>query len=141
MKCVLDSSVAFKWLVAEQDTAKALSLRDDFCKGIIELIAPDFFPCEAVHSLTRAERQGRITQQEGAKLFVDIMATLPGLISSLPLLARAYAISSSERIGVYDCVYVALAERENCDFVTADTRLIAKLQPQYPFIKDLATYP
>lgn len=141
MKYVLDSSVAFKWLVSEKDTAKALAIRDDFCKGMIELIAPDFFPCEVLHSLTRAERQGRITQQEGAKLFVDFMATLPALNSSLPLLARGYAVSSSARIGVYDCVYVALAEREKCDLVTGDTRLIAALQPQFPFIKDLAAFP
>ena len=52
MKYVLDSSVAFKWLVAEKDTAKALKLRDDFLKGNLELISPDFFHCE-VRLLTR----------------------------------------------------------------------------------------
>jgi predicted nucleic acid-binding protein len=28
-----------------------------------------------------------------------------------------------DRIGVYDCLHVALAEREGCDLVTADDRL------------------
>jgi predicted nucleic acid-binding protein len=44
MKYVLDSSVAFKWLVPEVDTPKALHLRDEFNKALLELIAPDVFP-------------------------------------------------------------------------------------------------
>ena len=46
MRRVLDSSVGFKWLVAEADTDKALRLRDDFCNGLVELLAPDVFPVE-----------------------------------------------------------------------------------------------
>jgi predicted nucleic acid-binding protein len=60
MKYVLDSSVAFKWEVAEIDSDKANRLRDDFRKGVHHLIAPAFFPSELAHALTRAERQGRI---------------------------------------------------------------------------------
>ena len=141
MKYILDASVAFKWLIAETDTPKALKLRDDFRNGAIELISPDFFPCEVIHTLTKAERQGRITQKEGAKLFLDFVATLPQLEQSFPFLARAYTITSAVRIGVFDCVYVALAEQENCEMVTADTRLIRNLQTQFPFVKDLATFP
>jgi predicted nucleic acid-binding protein len=60
MKYVLDASVAFKWEVVELNSDKANLLRDDFRNGIHELIAPDFFPFELAHALTRAERQGRI---------------------------------------------------------------------------------
>ncbi len=42
-------------------------------------------------------------------------------------------ISSAARIGVYDCLYVALAEREKCELVTADDKLIKNLQPSFPF--------
>ena len=44
-----------------------------------------------------------------------------------------------QAIGVYDCLYVALAEREACELVTADTRLFNSLQPTYPFIIALAS--
>jgi predicted nucleic acid-binding protein len=30
-------------------------------------------------------------------------------------------------VGVYDCLYVALAEREKCDLVTADEKLVRNL--------------
>ncbi len=72
-------------------------------------LPPHFFPVEVAHSLTRAERQRRITPAEGARAFLHISQSLPTLFPSLPLRVRAYAISSQERIGVYDCVYVALA--------------------------------
>jgi len=38
-------------------------------------------------------------------------------------------------------MYVALAERESCELVTADTRLINSLQPHFSFIKALASMP
>jgi predicted nucleic acid-binding protein len=61
MRYVLDSSVAFKWVVIEPLSDKALLLRDDYRNGVHELLAPDFFPLEIAHALTRAEQQGRLT--------------------------------------------------------------------------------
>jgi predicted nucleic acid-binding protein len=59
----------------------------------------------------------------------------------MSLLLRAVAISSATRQGVYDCVYVALAEREDCELVTADDKLAKKLQPAFPFILPLSALP
>ncbi len=141
MKYVLDSSVAFKWEVVEAFSDKAQRLRADFQAAIHELLAPDVFEIEIAHALTRAERQGRITVGQAGILWADVMSTPPVLQQSGPLVPRAIAISSAMRIGVYDCLYVALAEREGCEFVTADTKLLANLQTQFPFIKDLSTFP
>jgi predicted nucleic acid-binding protein len=38
-------------------------------------------------------------------------------------------------------VLVALAEREGCEIVTADTRILNSLQSSYPFIISLASVP
>jgi predicted nucleic acid-binding protein len=141
MRRVLDSSVGFKWVVAEVDTDKALRLRDDFRNGLVELIAPDVFPIEIGHGLTRAERQKRITPVEGATYLADLLKLLPHLQPSLTLLPRAYEISSQMRVGIYDCLYVALAEREKCDLITADDKLFKNLQPQFPFIVAIASLP
>lgn len=141
MKYILDSSVAFKWFVLETDTAKSLGLRDAYSNGVHELLAPDVFPAEIAHALTRAERQQRITPTEGSQFLRDMLAILPQLYPYLPLLPRAYEISSQARIGVYDCLYVALAEREGCELVTADAKLLKNLQGQFPFILALARLP
>src|SRR5262245_11194451 len=127
MKLVLDSSVAFKWVVAEVDTDKALRLRDECRQALHEFLAPDFFPVEIAHSLTRAERQRRIAPPAGWALWLTVMADAPALHPSIPLMPRAYALSSSVKLGVYDCLYVALAEHEQCQFVTADDRLVRSL--------------
>jgi predicted nucleic acid-binding protein len=123
MKYVLDSNVAIKWLLAEADSDKAIRIRDDFQRQVHDLIAPDVFPVEVAHSLTRAERQGRITPAEGVIRLNDMFTTLPVLHPYLPLLPRAHELFSQARIGVYDCLYVALIEREGCELLTADDRL------------------
>jgi predicted nucleic acid-binding protein len=48
-------------------------------------------------------------------------------------------ISSRTRSGFYDCVYVAQAERENCELVTSDDKLVRNLQKDFPFVRALAT--
>ena len=141
MKYVLDSSVAFKWLVPELNTDKALRLLDDYQKAIHDLLSPDILPVETTHALTRAERQGRVTPAQGNQLFIDLMDQVPTLHSYLPLLPRAFAISSALRVGVYDCIYVALAEQEGCELVTADDRLVNNVQKQFPFVIHLTTLP
>src|SRR5215469_9969738 len=123
MKYVLDSSVAFKWVVAEALSDKAQRLRDDYRNQIHELLSPDVFPIEIAHALTRAERQGRLTAPQSGVLLADVLSTAPKLFSSLPFLRRAVEISSRLRVGVYDCLYVALAEQEGCELLTADVRL------------------
>lgn len=141
MKYVLDASVAFKWEVREVDTDRAIRLRDETRRGLHELLAPDFFAIEVAHAITRAERQSRLTPAEGARSLAAILTDLPAIHPYFPLLHRAYAISSTARIGVYDCAYVALAEREGCELVTADTKLITNLQSQFPFVIALASLP
>ena len=91
MKLVLDSSVAFKWEIVEVDADKARRIRDDFRSGIVELLAPDFFPVEAMHSITRAERQGRISPAEGA-------ASLAAFLTDLP--RRLTLLTGERRVGL-----------------------------------------
>jgi len=139
MKYVLDSSVGFKWVVREADSDKALRLRDEYRSAVTNLLAPEFYPFEVAHAVTRAERQGRITMAQGATAIGSLLRHLPELVSVLPLLSKAYTISSQTRVGVFDCLYVALAEREGCELVTADTRLLNSLEGQCPFVIPLSS--
>jgi predicted nucleic acid-binding protein len=74
-------------------------------------------------------------------LLADILAAPPAIHPYEPLLARAVDISSQFRGGLYDCLYVALAEREGCQLVTDDQKLIANLTPHFPFIVPLVALP
>ena len=58
MRLVLDANVAVKWVVPEDLSDKATLLRDDFRNSVHELIAPDCWPTEVAHALTKAARSG-----------------------------------------------------------------------------------
>lgn len=141
MKYVLDSSVAVKWVLVEQYSDKANQIRADFQAAVHQLLAPDVFPGETGHALTRAERQGRLTIGEAIRLWSDIMTTSPQLVVSLPLTNRAVLLSSQTRASVFDCLYIALAERESCELISADDRLVTNVQNQFPFVRHLRTLP
>lgn len=124
MKLVLDSNVALKTVLPEADSARAIQLVADFRQGLHDLVAPDVFPVEVGHALTRAERQRRIQPPDGWRFWNAIMADAPILHPYLPLLQVAFTLSSAMRVGLYDCLYLALARQERCKVVTADQRLL-----------------
>jgi predicted nucleic acid-binding protein len=133
MKYVVDTSVAFKWAVTEPDSDKAIRLREDYRNGHHDLIAPDLFPTEIANALLIAERRGRIAPGTFPGLLADVLKTCPQLHDAGPLLSRVVAIVSAARVSVYDALYVALAEREACELLTADDRLARSL-PSHPIV-------
>jgi predicted nucleic acid-binding protein len=141
MRYVLDSCVGLKWVLPESLSAEANGLRADFQAGVHNLIAPDFFPAEVAHVLTRAERRRIIPVGFASGFLATILQTAPTLHPYLPLLNRATDISSQTRQGVYDCLYVALAEAEGCELITADDKLVKNLGQMFPFIIPLASLP
>jgi predicted nucleic acid-binding protein len=141
MKYVLDSSVALKWVLPEADSVKAIRLRDEYKNGIHELLAPDIFTPEIANALASAERQGRIKTGESAIFLHDVLRAAPSLHPTPPLLLRAMALAIATRRAVYDCIYLALAETENCELVTADNQFVRGLQTAYPFIVSLVALP
>jgi predicted nucleic acid-binding protein len=141
MKYVLDASVAICWVIPRPLTPKAVRLRDEYRRQIHELLAPGVYIDEVAGALTKAERQKDIAVGQAAPLFAKVMNSPPVLIAHAPLIARAIDISSRTRSGYYDCLYVALAEQEGCQLITADQRSINNLAPHFPFIVPLATLP
>ena len=139
---VLDSNVALIWVLAEPDWSKAKNLRADFQKTTHELLAPDVFNVEVAHALaqggTSREDNNRTGGNPLGRCPLPLHRNWKGRVLSCP---RAIAISSAMGVGVYDCLYVALAEREHCELITADNKLTKKLQGQFYFIKPLASLP
>ncbi len=141
MKYVLDSSVALKWVLAEIDSGKATRLRDDYKNAVNDLISPDIFTPEVANGLASAERQRRIGPGEAAQFLRDILRTAPLIHPTPPLLTRAIEISLFTRQSVYDCIYLALAEVQGCEMVSADDVFVRKLRSAYPYLIRLADMP
>lgn len=141
MKAVLDASSGVQAVLPEADTPKAIRLLDEFGQGRHDLIAPDIYPLETLNVLSKAERQNRIPPGSGYALWQTLIADVPTLHPHVPLFPRAYAISTTYKVAIYDCLYVALAEQEKAELITSDVRLATNLQKAFPFIRLLSTFP
>ncbi len=128
MKLVIDANVGISAALKEINSAKALQLRDDFRKGIHQLFAPDLYFLEVGNVLVMAARTGKILTSDLPVLYADLLWHQPIICPSTSLFPRAFAIASQIRVSVYDAIYLALAEQENCPLVTADVKLINAAQ-------------
>ena len=140
MKYILDSSVGVKWVVTENYSDKADTLRQDPQRHS-PTSGSRHLPYRSRTRFDPCREQGRVPVGKAQDLLGDVLTTPPQLHPFYPLLIRPVEISSQLRIGVYDCVYVALAEREHSEFVTADDRLVNNVQKSFPFVIHLATLP
>lgn len=139
MKYILDASVAVRWLLVEEGFEKAERLVLNARQGTDELIAPDLFLAECGHALFRSERKRDITFGEARRLLATLIHDLPDLRPSQFLVPRAAAVCQHLKKSFYDCIYIALAEHEQAQLVTADAKLVKAAQPDYPFVIDLAS--
>ena len=122
MTLVVDASVALKWVLAEPGQAAADALLDE------DLIAPSLWLLEAANALWRRNLRGEISAGEAEERLSELF-NAP--VTSIPIeddLSMAAALA--QRLGhpVYDCLYLALAIREQTHVVTADRRFWAVAQ-------------
>jgi predicted nucleic acid-binding protein len=134
---VVDCSVAIKWLVPEIHWEAAQVLRSPDNR----LLAPDHFRVEVANVLWKKARSGELTPAEATARAVAVAEMAVETVALASLIEPAFAISLRNDRSVYDALYVALALREGCQFVTADRRLYNSLSPAYPgamtWIEDL----
>jgi predicted nucleic acid-binding protein len=121
-QAVVDASVAVKWVVEEEHSAKAaILLGFDACH------APDHWQAEAVNVLWSKVLRGDLTATD-AEERMTVLLRAPVIGTPIAdLMVRAFAISVALTVTIYDSLYVALAERRDIAMVTADGRLIRRL--------------
>ncbi|MEX2238389.1 MAG: type II toxin-antitoxin system VapC family toxin [Dehalococcoidia bacterium] len=123
MTLVIDASVCVKWLVYEEHTAAAIRLADTKT----EFLAPDLLRLEVASALTNKVRRGELPAGE-ISLLARVPNFVPDLVPWQPLLDPALELALVLQRPLYDCLYLALALRENTAMVTADDRLFNSLQ-------------
>ena len=73
-------------------------------------------------------------------VFLVFSAFLASTVEMVEALTIVLAVGVSRQT-VYDCLYIALAERERCELVTADDKLVKAVQPTLPFVLALSSLP
>ena len=129
---VVDASVAAKWLMPEAHTQEARRL----LAGLHELRAPDLFWLEMHGIVCQRIRRKAFPRQEGLRILSALHSFPIQIFPSADLLANATAIALGSAIGLYDCIYVALAVLLDAPMVTADRRLLQGLAggPLAPYV-------
>lgn len=120
---VVDASVVIKWIVVEPDS--------DIARELIYLAerfaAPSHLMVEVGRALLRKKRAGQVSAV-GAKNALAGVTNSVDLVPVEDLSARAFDIADTAHVTIYDALYVALAERTQSRFVTADRRLVEGLR-------------
>lgn len=120
---VIDASVAIKWVVTEDGTPEAVSLRSG-----TSLCAPDLLVAECANILWKKVVRNELTAQEAVLAARILEHATVELHPMRPLMERATQLAIDLDHPAYDCIYLALAQANGWQFVTADKRLLDKVQ-------------
>jgi predicted nucleic acid-binding protein len=120
---VVDASVASKWFFPEPGSAEAEAL----LTGTDPLLAPDLIVAEVCNVAWKRLRADEITLTHAIRAMAQIARMVDVLSPLADLAPRAIEIARALDHPAYDCFYLALAEREHTDLVTADDVLVRRV--------------
>jgi predicted nucleic acid-binding protein len=130
-----------KWELSDEDYAtEALEMFRDWQAGAVVLHSPDLLPSEIGSAFLRAFRRGRVTLARAHTSIRGLLQVTYSLHPTDTLVDRAFQIAHQQNQRIYDCFYVALAEREGLDFWTGDQRIYNALNAHFPFVRFIANY-
>lgn len=119
-KKVVDASILVKWFVHEEDSEKALKLRDDHVEGKYILVVPELAFVEVMNALRYKGKDVKSLIQANTALW-DVQLHVEKLNSFL--LEKSMTAALKYNLTVYDAVYVALASVFGVQLITADKEL------------------
>ena len=120
---VLDASVALAWCLEDETSLSADRALDRLM--VDEAVVPSIWPLEVANGLRSAERRGRITIADSARVR-QLLLSLPIHIEPVDLgtaLTEVADIARTFDLSAYDAAYLALAARCGLPMATADDRL------------------
>ncbi len=141
MQHVVDASVVAKWFLPEAHKDKAEKLLRDFLDEKVQLTAPDLLVAEVGNILwKRCNLLRDISSLQAAQSYDDFLAIGLPLSASPTIAASALKFAMEEHHRIYDMLYIALAEEQSCDFVTADEKLVNKCGGRFPCMRWLGDF-
>lgn len=121
---VADASAAAMWFILEEDSPRAARLKSP----AIRLIAPDWIVAECAQVFWKRAKAGDISGEYADWAIRNLPRWFADFSPAAELAPRALTIARELNHSVYDCVYLALAEREKTKVATADARFLKAAQ-------------
>ena len=120
---MVDASLAVKWLVEEEDSEKAHALSSHWADSGVKVAAPYVMLAEVSNALHRKVVGGEIALESATGILENLSAH--EIEFHNPPNIHAGALQLADRLdqgAVYDSIYLALAERLDCELWTSDRR-------------------
>ena len=133
--CVVDTSVAVKWVLAEPDSADAIRIMNEVVTGGGTLHLLDIALVEAANAIWVRAHRGKHSAADAIRILATLRKCPTSVYSSAPILDNAMAVALQFDIAVYDACFVATVNQLGCPGVTADAPLMRKLGGAFPSIK------
>lgn len=125
---ILDTSVAVKFHVPEEDHEKARQVQGAFEKGEISLLAPGTILPEVFNAFWQKYRRKELTHNEVRQGW-ELISVLPlNFYAPEDLMPRASQISLETGVIIYDALSLTLAEDAETIVLTADGKLLKAIQ-------------
>lgn len=123
---LVDTSVAVRWFIEQQGFEHALSLREDFLNGAVELETVDCVRFELGHVL---RKKGLLLDRLTVEEYVAAARSLDDLglvvhITDADAVERAAALAASRNLRFFDAVIADRALQQGLPLVTTDRKLV-----------------
>ena len=123
MKLVVDASVVIPCFVPERFSTAARTWLD----AADTLLAPELLSLECANALWKKVRRKEITVTDARDALEHVLGGFIKLHSSSALARGALRWGCALDHPAYDCAYLALAETEQAELLTADRELVQRL--------------
>jgi len=138
---VADSGIFIARVLAETYTPQAKALVDHWTEQDIQVAAPTLFRYEIVATMRKSVYRNILTTTEAIKRRDILLAQPVQLMIDDDLLRRGFELAT--RLGrptAYDSQYLAVAERLQCEFWTADEKMFNAVTQDLSWVKWLGNF-
>ncbi len=122
---LLDTSVVVKWFLPEEDSVRAINLRESHVRDEVQLYAPDILLMELANAL----RYSPLTSAEEIPQALELLSELniTTIEFELEILLSAVTLSLENDLAIYDSYFLALAQALELPLITADRKMLSRL--------------
>lgn len=138
--CV-DSSLALKLVLVEEDSPKVQRLWDTWVDADVKIVAPFLLAFEGTSVIRNKMYRGLVPPEEGELMFKAFHLLGVRLLHPDGLHQRAWELAKQfNRPQAYDSHYLALAEILDLELWTGDERLYNAVQDKLSWVRWLGNY-
>jgi len=138
---VLDSGIFLATVTTETYTKQSDALIFDCITNHVEFVAPVLLRYELVAVTRKWVHRNFMSQSSALTARYKLEAYPINFVLDKALLDRAFDLATQYNLSTaYDSQYLAVAERYNCEFWTADEKLYRAIYQQNAHIRWVANY-